>query len=61
MAEKSSRNGAVLALKPPVGPRLPARWEDSVATVAVAKWEGQLRTTDQRLDRNLDPIPAAAE
>ena len=35
MAEKSSRNGAVLALKPPVGPRLPARWEDSVATVAV--------------------------
>ena len=35
MAEKSSRNGAVLALKPPVGPRSPARWEDSVATVAV--------------------------
>ena len=35
MAEKSSRNGAVLALKPPVAPRLPARWEDSVATVAV--------------------------
>ena len=35
MAEKSSRNGAVLALKPPVAPRFPARWEDSVATVAV--------------------------
>jgi anti-anti-sigma factor len=35
MAEKSSRNGAVLALKSPVVPRLPARWEDSVATVAV--------------------------
>src|SRR5215204_1184797 len=34
---------------------------NSVATVAVAKWEGQLRTTDQRLDRDLDPIPAAAE
>ncbi len=34
---------------------------NSVATVAVAKWEGQLRTTDQRLDRDLDPVPAAAE
>jgi len=34
MADKSSRNGAVLALKPAAGPRL-ARWQDSVATVAV--------------------------
>jgi anti-anti-sigma factor len=35
MAENSSRNGAVLALKPPAAPRMPARWEDSVATVTV--------------------------
>jgi anti-anti-sigma factor len=35
MADKSSRNGAVLALKPPAAPRMPARWEDSVATVTV--------------------------
>ena len=34
MADKSSRNGAVLALKPASVPRV-ARWEDSVATVAV--------------------------
>ena len=35
MADKSSRNGAVLALKPPGVPLPVARWEDSVATVAV--------------------------
>ena len=34
MADKSSRSGAVLALKPASVPRV-ARWEDSVATVAV--------------------------
>jgi anti-anti-sigma factor len=34
MAEKSSRNCAVLALKPAPA-RAPARWEESVATVAV--------------------------
>jgi anti-anti-sigma factor len=35
MADKSSRNGAVLALKPPAAARPQARWEESVATVAV--------------------------
>jgi len=35
MADKSSRNGTVLALKPPTAPRLQARWRDSVATVVV--------------------------
>ena len=34
---------------------------NSVATVAVAKWEGQLTTTDQRLDRDTDPVPVPAE
>ncbi|WP_375463022.1 dicarboxylate/amino acid:cation symporter [uncultured Methylobacterium sp.] len=34
---------------------------NSVATVAVAKWEGQLTTTDQRIDRDVSPMPAAAE
>ena len=34
---------------------------NSLATAVVAKWEGELRTTDQRLDRDLDPVPAAAE
>ncbi|MEA1833621.1 dicarboxylate/amino acid:cation symporter [Methylobacterium durans] len=34
---------------------------NSVATVAVAKWEGQLATTDQRLDRDVTPLPSPAE
>ena len=34
---------------------------NSVATVAVAKWEGQLTMTDQRLDRDVSPLPAPAE
>src|SRR5215218_10290542 len=34
---------------------------NSIATAAVAKWEGQLSLTDQRLDRDLDPLPAPAE
>jgi Na+/H+-dicarboxylate symporter len=34
---------------------------NSVATVAVAKWEGQLATTDQRLDRDVNPLPEPAE
>jgi Na+/H+-dicarboxylate symporter len=37
---------------------------NAVATAAVAKWEGQLRLTDQRLDRDLDSVqafPTAAE
>jgi Na+/H+-dicarboxylate symporter len=33
---------------------------NSIATAAVAKWEGQLSLTDQRLDRDLDPLPAPA-
>ncbi|MFL4990440.1 MAG: dicarboxylate/amino acid:cation symporter [Microvirga sp.] len=31
---------------------------NAVATAAVAKWEGQLTLTDQRLDRDLDAVPA---
>lgn len=34
---------------------------NSVATAAVARWEGQLKVGDQRLDRDLDnavPLPA---
>src|SRR3954469_10638453 len=31
---------------------------NAVATAAVAKWEGQLTLTDQRLDRDLDAAPA---
>ncbi|POR42711.1 dicarboxylate/amino acid:cation symporter [Methylobacterium sp. V23] len=34
---------------------------NSVATVAVAKWEGQLTFTDQRLDRDVSPLPEPAE
>jgi Na+/H+-dicarboxylate symporter len=34
---------------------------NSVATVAVAKWEGQLTTTDQSLDRDVNPLPEPAE
>lgn len=34
---------------------------NSVATVAVAKWEGQLATEDQRLDRDVSPLPSPAE
>ncbi|GJD49855.1 Proton/sodium-glutamate symport protein [Methylobacterium crusticola] len=34
---------------------------NSVATVAVAKWEGQLAMTDQRLDRDVSPLPEPAE
>jgi Na+/H+-dicarboxylate symporter len=34
---------------------------NSVATVAVAKWEGQLATGDQRLDRDVSPLPSPAE
>jgi Na+/H+-dicarboxylate symporter len=34
---------------------------NSIATAAVAKWEGQLSLIDQRLDRDLDPLPAPAE
>ncbi|WP_336488702.1 dicarboxylate/amino acid:cation symporter [Methylobacterium nigriterrae] len=34
---------------------------NSVATVAVAKWEGQLAGTDQRLDRDVNPLPEPAE
>ncbi|MER2267354.1 dicarboxylate/amino acid:cation symporter [Methylobacterium oxalidis] len=34
---------------------------NSVATVAVAKWEGQLADTDQRLDRDVNPLPSPAE
>ncbi|GLS45092.1 dicarboxylate/amino acid:cation symporter [Methylobacterium brachythecii] len=34
---------------------------NSVATVAVAKWEGQLTTTDQSLDRDASPVPSPAE
>jgi Na+/H+-dicarboxylate symporter len=34
---------------------------NSVATVAVAKWEGQLTLTDQRLDRDVSPLPEPAE
>ena len=34
---------------------------NSVATVAVAKWEGQLAAADQRLDRDTDPVPEPAE
>jgi len=34
---------------------------NSIATAAVAKWEGQLSLTDQRIDRDLDPLPAPAE
>ena len=34
---------------------------NSVATVAVAKWEGQLSTGDQRLDRDVSPLPSPAE
>lgn len=34
---------------------------NSVATVAVAKWEGQLTGTDQSLDAGLGPVPAPAE
>ncbi|KAB1070839.1 dicarboxylate/amino acid:cation symporter [Methylobacterium planeticum] len=34
---------------------------NSVATVAVAKWEGQLASTDQRLDRDVNPLPEPAE
>ena len=34
---------------------------NSVATVAVAKWEGQLSTSDQRLDRDVSPVPSPAE
>jgi Na+/H+-dicarboxylate symporter len=34
---------------------------NSIATAAVAKWEGQLSLTDQRLDRDLDSIAAPAE
>ncbi|WP_132252108.1 dicarboxylate/amino acid:cation symporter [Methylobacterium segetis] len=34
---------------------------NSVATVAVAKWEGQLAGTDQRLDRDVSPLPSPAE
>ena len=33
---------------------------NSVATVAVAKWEGQLSTTDQRLD-HVGTVPSPAE
>jgi Na+/H+-dicarboxylate symporter len=31
---------------------------NTIATAAVAKWEGQLTLTDQRLDRDLDALPA---
>jgi hypothetical protein len=34
---------------------------NTVATAAVARWEGQLTLTDQRLDKGLGPIPAPAE
>jgi Na+/H+-dicarboxylate symporter len=34
---------------------------NSIATAAVAKWEGELRLTDQRLDRDVDALPAPAE
>ncbi|WP_163468311.1 cation:dicarboxylate symporter family transporter, partial [Klebsiella michiganensis] len=34
---------------------------NSVATVALAKWEGQLAAADQRLDRDTDPVPEPAE
>ncbi|MGU3540084.1 dicarboxylate/amino acid:cation symporter [Methylobacterium sp. A54F] len=34
---------------------------NSVATVAVAKWEGQLTATDQSLDRDVNPLPEPAE
>ncbi|MCE4222157.1 dicarboxylate/amino acid:cation symporter [Methylobacterium sp. C25] len=34
---------------------------NSVATVAVAKWEGQLAATDQSLDRDAAPVPSPAE
>ena len=34
---------------------------NSVATVAVAKWEGQLAATDQSLDRDTAPLPSPAE
>ena len=34
---------------------------NTIATAAVAKWEGQLTLMDQRLDRDLDPLPAPAE
>ncbi|ACA19738.1 sodium:dicarboxylate symporter [Methylobacterium sp. 4-46] len=34
---------------------------NSVATVAVAKWEGQLSRSDQRLDRDVSPLPEPAE
>ena len=36
---------------------------NAVATAAVAKWEGQLKTSDQRLDKDLDdakPLPVPA-
>ncbi|GJE61829.1 dicarboxylate/amino acid:cation symporter [Methylobacterium trifolii] len=34
---------------------------NSIATVAVAKWEGQLTTTDQSLDRDVGTVPSPAE
>ena len=34
---------------------------NSVATVAVAKWEGQLSTSDQRIDRDVSPLSSPAE
>jgi Na+/H+-dicarboxylate symporter len=34
---------------------------NTVATAAVARWEGQLTLTDQRLDKDVGPIPAPAE
>jgi len=34
---------------------------NSIATVAVAKWEGQFAETDQRLEHGAAPTPSLAE